>query len=212
VDLPYTVRIPGVTEAMFDRLVDADTKAELIDGVMIVHSPASPRHDNVGGFLRTLMRMFASRNGLGIVLGPDSLIHLATCRKFAPDIFFLEKKRVPRRLPKKQFEGAPNKIVEVLSPSNREEDLEDKRPAYREAEVGEIWFVDPDENQLIVDQRRGRTYTTTIVTTGRVISKVMRGFWVEAAWLWAEPLPDEWACLAKILGSSASDLAASNNE
>src|SRR5258707_7463184 len=50
-DLPYTLRLYGVTDQMFDELVDEDTRAELIDGVMIVHSPASIKHDNLTGFL-----------------------------------------------------------------------------------------------------------------------------------------------------------------
>lgn len=65
VDLPYTIRLYGVTDEMFDEMVDEDTKAELIDGVMIVHSPATLRHDNVAGFLRGLMRFYAADKGLG---------------------------------------------------------------------------------------------------------------------------------------------------
>jgi hypothetical protein len=41
VDLPYTIRVHGVTEDLFDKWVDEDTHAELLDGVMILHSPAS---------------------------------------------------------------------------------------------------------------------------------------------------------------------------
>jgi Uma2 family endonuclease len=197
-DLPYTIQVPGVTEAMFDKLVDGDTKAELINGVMIVHSPTSLRHDDIGGFLRSLMHLYAAHNDLGKVLGPDSLIHLATCQKFAPDIFFLSK----HRLPKKQFEGAPNKVIEVLSPSTRQVNLEEKRPAYREAGVGELWFVDPDKHQVIVDLRRKRTYVSRTVTEGRIESTVLHGFWVEAAWLRADPLPNEWHCLRQILGET----------
>src|ERR1700732_2685717 len=95
VDLPFTIRLHGITEEMFDELVDEDTKAELLDGEMIVHSPASPYHDQTSGFLRTLMRCYAEEKEVGDVFGPDSLIHLATCRKFAPDVFFLQKKHVP---------------------------------------------------------------------------------------------------------------------
>jgi Uma2 family endonuclease len=200
VDLPYTVRIPDVTEEMFDELVDEDTKAELIDGVMIVHSPASPRHNKIGGFLRTLMSCYAEEKGLGEVFGPDDLIHLATCRKFAPDAFFLDADDVPDPLPAKQFEGTPGLIAEVLSPSNRDDDLEDKRPAYREAGVQEIWLIDPDEQEVIIDRRRGKKYTTTTVADGRISSAVVKGFWLETAWLWAEPLPRVLACLREILG------------
>src|SRR6266702_2982693 len=90
-DLPYTLRLYGVTDAMFDELVDEDTRAELIDGVMIVHSPASIKHDNLSGFLRFLMRGFSEATDAGIVLGPDSLIRLRRGRRVGPDLFFLEK-------------------------------------------------------------------------------------------------------------------------
>jgi Uma2 family endonuclease len=198
-DLPHPLRIYPVTEEMFDELVNEDMKAELLDGVMIVHSPASLRHDAIAGFLRFLMVGYAAANRLGHVLGPDGLIRLAPGRRFGPDLFFLERRRVPRRLPQ-QFEGAPDLVLEVLSPSNRDEDLEEKRPAYREAGIAEIWLVDPEEQHVLVDRRRKKRYTTDTVTTGRITSAAVPGFWVEADWLWQEPLPNEMDCLQEILG------------
>lgn len=198
-DLPYSIRLYGVTDQMFDELVDEDTRAELLDGVMIVHSPASPRHDDVGGFVRPLMRLFAESKGLGKVLGPEAVVHLASCRKFAPDAFFLAQDRVPQPLPKKQFEGAPDLVMEVLSPSNRDEDLDDKRPAYQQAGVREIWWIDLDGQAVLVDRRRRKRYVTQTVTDGRITSTVLPGFWVASAWLWSEPLPDLLPCLQEIL-------------
>ncbi len=199
VDVPYTIRLYGVTDEMFDELADEDTKAELIDGVMIVHSPASLRHDDVAGFLRTLMRCYASDKDLGLVLGPDGLARIKKGRRVGADLFFLVKERVPRPLPK-EYKGVPELMLEVLSPSNREEDLEDKRPLYREAGVKEIWFVDIEEQQIIVDRRRGRRYVTQTIHEGRIESAVVRGFWIEAEWLWSDPLPNEMQCLRDILG------------
>jgi Uma2 family endonuclease len=197
-DLPYTIRLYGVTEETFDELSDEDTKAELIDGVMIVHSPATIWHDDIGGFLRSLMGFYNDEKGLGIVLGPDSLVHLAVGRKFAPDIFFVSKERVPRPLPK-EFDGAPDLVVEILSPSNRNDDLNDKRAAYREAGVGEIWFVDGEYRKIIADRKQGEGYVEDMVTEGRVASTALHGFWADASWLWAEPLPSRMSCLQEIL-------------
>ena len=199
IDLPYTIYVPDVTEEMFDELVDEDTKAELLDGVMIVHSPASPPHNRTAGFLRNLMDCFTEERNLGSVYGPDDLVHLATCRKFAPDVFFLQRHRVPRPLPTHQFETRPDLLIEVLSSSNRRDDLEDKRPAYREARIGEIWFVDRDEQQIIIDRLGKKTYRTSVVSEGRIVSSVVEGFWVDAAWLWTDPHPGVVACLRKIL-------------
>jgi Uma2 family endonuclease len=198
IDLPYMLQVYEVTEEMFDELVDEDTKAELIDGVMIVHSPASMEHDNIGGFVRGLMGFCSDAKGLGVVLGPDSLIHLAPGRKCAPNVFFIRQAQVPVPLPK-EFEGVPALVVEVLSPSNRRYDLCDKRQIYREAGVEEVWFIDSGLRQIIVDRRRAGSSTEEIVTAGRVSSAVLQGFWVNASWLWAQPLPNRFICLEEIL-------------
>jgi Uma2 family endonuclease len=198
IDLPYMLQIYDVTEEMFDELADEDTKAEFIDGVMIVHSPASIEHDDASGFLRGLMSFFAEARGLGKVLGPDSLIHLAPGRRCAPDVFFISQARVPAPLPK-EFEGVPELVVEVLSPSNRRYDLRDKRQIYREAGVGEVWFIDAELRQIIVDRRQAGSYSEEMVSAGRVFSDVLTGFWVDASWLWTQPLPNRFTCLEEIL-------------
>jgi Uma2 family endonuclease len=200
IDLPYTVRVPGVTEELFDELVDEDMRAELIDGVLVVHSPASMDHDDMGGWLRTLMRLYADGKRAGKVLGPDSLVHLATCRRFAPDVYFLRRERIPVPMPK-EFEGAPDLVLEVLSPSNRDDDLDDKRPAYRQAKVSEIWLVDPENHQVLIDRKRRRGYGEEVITTGRAASSVLAGFWLDVAWLWGEELPDALACLQALLAT-----------
>jgi Uma2 family endonuclease len=198
IGLPYMIQVFDVTEEMFDELVDEDTKAELIDGVMIVHSPASLEHGNIGGFVRGLMSFYGDARGLGKGLGPGSLIHLAPGRKCAPDVFFLRQERVPTPLPK-EFEGVPDLLVEVLSPSNRRYDLRDKRLIYREAGVPEVWFIDVAFRQIIVDRRQAGSYTEAIVTDGTVFSDALQGFWVNASWLWATPLPNRFMCLEEIL-------------
>jgi Uma2 family endonuclease len=198
-DLPCSVRFYGVTEEMFDELVDEDTRAELLDGVMIVHSPASPRHNQIARFLLTLLGCYVEEKGLGAVFGPEDLIHLATCRKVAPDGFVLLGEHVPNPLPEHEFDGAPDLVIEVLSASNRHDDLAEKRPAYQQAGVREIWLVDPDQEHILVDQRQRKRYASHTVADGRLTSALLPGFWLEVSWLWAQPLPRVMPCLRKIL-------------
>jgi Uma2 family endonuclease len=198
IDLPFMIEVYEVTEEMFDELVDEDTKAELIDGVMIVHSPASMEHDNIGGFTRGLMSFYSDAKELGVVLGPDSLIHLAPGRKCAPDVFFIRQEHMPVPLPK-EFEGVPELVVEVLSPSNRRYDLRDKRLIYREAGVGEVWFIDAEQRRIIMDRHRAGSYEEEIITEGQLLSEALPGFWLNASWLWATPLPNRFMCLEEIL-------------
>jgi Uma2 family endonuclease len=198
IDLPYMVQVYDVTEERFDELVDEDTKAEFIDGVMIVHSPASMEHDDLSGFIRTLMRLYADAKEVGKVLGPDSLIHLAPGRKCAPDVFFVRRERMPMPMPK-EFSGVPDLIIEVLSPSNRRYDLEDKRLIYREAGAEEVWFLDAEFRRVIVDRRRADGYVEEVVTAGKLSSMMLEGFWVNVSWLWGSPSPNALFCLDEIL-------------
>src|SRR6266511_2374159 len=193
VDLPYMIQFYGVTEAMFDELIDEDTNAELIDGVMIVHSPASTEHDDLSGFIRALMRVYADAMSMGKVLGPDSLLHLGPGRKCAPDVFFVPRERMPMPLPK-EFEGVPDLVLEILSPSNRRYDLHEKRLIYRDAGVGEIWFMDPEFRRVIIDRRQADGYAEEVVTEGRIFSTTMEGFRLSTSWLWAKQLPNIYSC------------------
>jgi len=61
IESPQLLRIEGVSEALYDALteIEEDVKAELIDGVMIVHSPEKTRHEQEFRFLFVLMNLFA---------------------------------------------------------------------------------------------------------------------------------------------------------
>jgi Uma2 family endonuclease len=199
-NLPFLARIHGVTKKLFDELVDEDTKAELFDGDMIVHSTASPRHNRSGTFMRHLMGLYAEERNLGEVFGLRALIHLASRRRFVPTAFFLPMYLVPRPLPEEEFEEKPELVLEVLSPSNRDYALSDKRIVYRQARIREIWFVDLENEQVIIDNRRGRRYMTNTLSKGKIESVALKGFWIRAEWLWAEKPPRLMRCLREIMG------------
>lgn len=86
-------------------------------------------------------------------------------------------------------------VVEILSESTRDYDLQKKREAYREGSIPEIWFVDDENHQIIVDRKVGEDYREEVACKGKVFSEAIDGFWVQAEWLWEESLPDPVACL-----------------
>jgi hypothetical protein len=61
-------------------------------------------------------------------------------------------------------------------------------------------LIDPDKQEILIVVRRGRGYETRRVTASKIESTVVKGFWIDASWLWAEPLPSVMGCLRKILG------------
>ncbi len=186
---PYLLRLYGVDEAEFEALADEDLKAEYIDGVMIVHSPASVRHERYVAFLLTLLNLHLSQRGAGLVLAGNALFRVGP-RRFAPDVMVVQEET---RVGPKEIEGPPDLVIEVLSESTRGYDLGEKRVAYREIGVPEIWFVDPEEQVVIVEGRESG-YLGETVRKGWVVSRTVPGFQIRAEWLWQEPLPSVLEC------------------
>jgi len=58
IEPPYLIRKFGVSEVEYDWLTDEDTKADLFDGTLIIHSPASTRHETIFVFLLSIMNMY----------------------------------------------------------------------------------------------------------------------------------------------------------
>lgn len=198
IEPPYLIRKFGVSEEEYDQFTDEDTKADLFDGTLIIHSPASTRHETIFKFLLFLMYGYAEQKQLGEVLGSRETMHLAHCRKFEPDILFVRKERL-EMLKEKELEGAADMVVEIISPWARDYDLREKRHVYHEAGIDEIWFIDDEERKIVVDRREGKKYSTEIKTSGKLDSVVMQGFSVQAEWFWQEILPNPFSCLQEIV-------------
>src|SRR5947208_3268364 len=85
---PYLLRQYEATEDDFENLAEEDLRCEFIDGVLIVHSPASLTHEWRLSFLNALVTYFVARKNLGRVLGSNAVMQLGQ-RRFCPDVSFL---------------------------------------------------------------------------------------------------------------------------
>jgi Uma2 family endonuclease len=90
---PYLLRKPGVSEEEYFEITDEDSFCELFHGELIMHSPASRRHEELFGFLLSLFKIYTERKKLGTVLGSRFAMRLGKDLILEPDIVFIEKKR-----------------------------------------------------------------------------------------------------------------------
>lgn len=200
IEVPQLLRIEGVTQALYDALteIEEDVKAELIDGVMIVHSPEKTRHEQEFRFLFVLMNLFAYAERWGEVLGSMATVHLGEFRKVKPDIVAVREER-KQIITEEAIEGTPDLVVEIVSQSTRRYDFGEKRKVYEQAEVPEIWLVDFEREQVTVFRKAKQGYKSETKKSGILRSQVLKGFWLEVEWLWQEELPDPNECLRVIL-------------
>lgn len=197
---PYLVVKPGVSEDDFYRLADEDSDWEYLDGRIIMHSPASNRHEDLFSFLMTLLRGFLDERGNGIVRGSRYPMRLDAKWSPEPDILVVTESRL-ERVTERRLEGPADLVVEIVSESDPTLDYREKLPRYREAGIPEIWVVDRFRTEVLRELASGEGgYRSETLSSGSLSSSIVPGFWIEVSWLWEEKLPSTLDCIRQILG------------
>lgn len=126
------------------------TRAELIDGQIYYMAPPSRKHQRITVELSTIINNYIkNQNGscevdialFAVFLNENSRNYVE------PDISVICD---PNKLNDKGCSGAPDWIIEIVSPGSRRMDYFTKLFKYRNAGVREYWIVDPDKNRIMV--------------------------------------------------------------
>jgi Uma2 family endonuclease len=184
-----------------------DTRAEWVDGEVIVYMPPKDEHQRIVEFLYELLASFVRFSGFGLVrIAPFEVRLWEGGPAREPDLFFVKEERLGA-LSSERFSGPPDLVVEVISPGSLYIDRSQKFREYEKAGVSEYWLVDSRPGYRRADFYRldesGRYDLVATEEDERVSSEVLAGWWLRPAWLWQEPLPDPLLALADIVGREA---------
>lgn len=125
-------------------------RAELIDGQIYMMAPPSRKHQDILSFLHLAIgNHIAKNNGnCRVYPAPFAVFLSANDSKYLePDISVICDKN---KLNDRGYNGAPDWIIEIVSPSSRVMDYYTKLSLYREAGVREYWIVDPVKQTTLV--------------------------------------------------------------
>ena len=79
----------------------------------------------------------------------------------------------PAKLGKEGCRGAPDLVIEILSPSNTVVEMHRKMKLYRDAGVREYWVIDPEEKLVEVYILKGVWYETFILRAGDTLKSAL---------------------------------------
>lgn len=187
-----------MTYEEFLEWADEDTLAEWVDGVVVMTSPASTRHQKIFKFLVRLLSTFTEIHALGEVMPAPFQMKLGRAGR-EPDLLFVSKEHLGR-LKKTYLDGPADLVVEIVSPESQERDRTEKLREYDEAGIPEYWLIDPQAEEALFYQRdeAGQYHPASLDAEGSYHSAVLPGFWLRVAWLWSDPLPDTTDALLEI--------------
>jgi len=147
-----------MTFAEFEQLPDPrDGRLELRHGeVAKVPPPDYDNHFVIQQVLRDLLDQAASGQGRAYTEAPFRALPEGEYR--VADVAYAPKHRWARPKPR-GFEGAPDLVIEVLSPSNTLAEMIDKKILCLENGCLEFWLVDSEHRQVEVSTPDGHSIT-----------------------------------------------------
>jgi Uma2 family endonuclease len=140
-------------------LADDERRFEIVQGSLLMMSPASPAHGEYAALLAAALiahvypcklgRVYVSEPGFKLQSAPTETIR-------APDVAFISSPRIP---PKEQQQGfwalAPDLVIEIVSPSETASTVQEKVRDYLAAGTRLLWLVYPGTSSVLEYQATG---------------------------------------------------------
>ena len=139
------------------RTPDDGKRYEVIDGVLHVSPAPVPLHQRVLRALFVVLNRHVTRHRLGEVFFAPIGIVLEIPSAVQPDLVFIARGNADIVKEKAVF-GAPDLLVEVLSPSTERRDRSLKRRTYERCGVAHYWILDPRRRSLQAWRSEGGGY------------------------------------------------------
>ncbi len=144
-----------MTAKEFEALPESENPTELIGGELVVRGAPTIKHQNtvfnVAYFLRNKIQ------GGKAYIAPVS-VKLNDLNYYQPDVLWISNHNTKCTINNDGIDGAPDLVVEVISPGTAKADRGMKFTTYQDSGVGEYWIIEPEEEFVEVWELQSGMY------------------------------------------------------
>ena len=160
---------------------------ELFNGIIVKRTTPSLIHQHVVGNLLTDIINFLRKNPLGQAYAFPVDVVFDNHNAFHHDLSFVTKERSFLYEDGDYIKGAPDLIVEIISPGNVRRDRKEKKDICQQFAVREYWLIDPLSQTIEIYVMRDNDYQLHdfLEQTGKATSTVLTGFELEISTLFS---------------------------
>lgn len=137
-----TMQMPPRTLMEVFKNLPEGTMAQLIENSIVMSPAPLDRHQGLLLEISYELFGFVKTKKLGQVRTAPYDVYLDKKNAFQPDICFISKER-SHLIKENGLHGAPDLIIEILSPGTARYDLYEKKDVYERCGVKELWLIDP---------------------------------------------------------------------
>ena len=150
---------------------------ELINGEIMRKQAPKPLHQQISRRVTAAFEIFLQANPIGDYFYAPIDVFFDKYNNTQPDILFIQKDRSFIIDLENGIMGAPDLIVEIISPSSIKMDRFDKKELYKTFAVKEYWIIDPKNQTVEIHVFKDNDYALHqfLEIEGGVDSTVMKG-------------------------------------
>lgn len=158
-----------------------DERWELLDGELIMPPAPGTRHQRIQVNVGVRLAQFVEETGFGQVYFAPTDVVLSDTDVVQPDLLFIASERLNIVTPA-NIQGAPDLVVEILSPATADRDRGYKSELYARHGVKEYWMLgtDPDTVTVLLLQGSGYKAVQTVGPGETLESPTLQGFSISA--------------------------------
>jgi len=145
-----SVATPLLTAEELDQFPDDGKRREIIGGELHVSPAPAEIHQDLSMRLSNLLYLAINLTDAGKAYASPVDVRFSPTDQVQPDLLAIRKDRLGIYKGSHVVHGAPDLVIEILSPSTARYDQVEKRQLYEENGVPEYWIVDPERRQLII--------------------------------------------------------------
>ena len=149
------------------------TLIQLIENELILSPAPLEVHQAILTYLSADILFYVRKNSLGTIRVAPYDIYLDKKNVFQPDIVFISNENL-HNIKADGLHGAPDLVIEILSPSTAKYDLEDKKDVYERYGVKEYWIIDPSSKSVTGFTLKEKTFVSIEINKGIIKSLLLK--------------------------------------
>jgi Uma2 family endonuclease len=173
---------PLITRHDYEEMPEGPPYFQVIEGDLIMSPSPNTSHQDIAGRIYRLIGNFLEKHPLGETYMAPLDVFLGDVNVYQPDVLFVSN-RHRSIITERGIEGAPDLVVETLSPATARYDKGFKRKIYARFGVQEYWLVDP-KTLTVQIYLLGKNADTPLATHGdkaTFTSSVLPGLRIKTA-------------------------------